>query len=343
MMKKLAVFLALLVLPVIAMADEDREILLTPDGTLYTVERAWSRDYPFVAAQSNSFLLLNERRGEQNIRYIVPGTLADGIHTNPTLAYDAESKTVFVFWQYSHSLMHSELYFSAFSGGNWTPELTFGSARNARSNLRIAVTRKVIVDGPDGESVLPEINVHAVWWEFDSATGKQAARYALVGVEKGQLIPPAETYTLASFGEATNKQTPEPGFNADILKHPALFVTPTQDTVDIVFGNTETNAFHRVTLRPTKPGLDARIRIPVGIKDQPLTGSPRFRTTSSDDRIAAFSGDADRVVFYLRESNAVHYVMYKNGAWAAPQAIALDAQVTSDAAVSAIRRMLNDQ
>ena len=343
MMKKLAVFLALLILPVIATANEDREILLTPDGTLYTVERAWSRDYPFVAAQSNSFLLLNERRGDQYVRYIVPGTLADGIHTNPTLAYDAESKTVFLFWQYSHSLMHSELYFSAFSDGNWTPELTFGSARNARSNLRIAVTRKVTVDGPTGQYVLPEINVHAVWWEYNTATGKQSAQYALVGIEKGQVIPPTETYALSSFGELSPKAEAEPGFNADILKHPALFVTPGQDAVEIIFGNTETNAFRRVTVRPLKPGLDARIRIPVGVKDQPLTGSPRFRNTSSDDRIAAMTGESDRVVFYLRDNAAVHYVMYKNGTWAAPQAISLDSQVTSDAAVSAIRRMLNEQ
>lgn len=339
MMKKLAVLLALLLLPVLAMANDGREILLTPDGTLYTVEQAWARDYPGVAAQSNSFLLLNERRGEQIVRYIVPGTLADGVHTNPTLAYDAESKTVFLFWQHSHTAMHSELYFSALSGGVWTPELTFGSARNPRSNLRIAVTRKVTV----GKSVLPEINVHAVWWEFDASTGKQGARYALVGIENGQMIPPAQTYALSSFGENPAKQSTEPGFNADILKHPALFVTPAQDSVDIVFGNMETNAFHRVTLRPTKPALDARIRIPVGIKDQPLAGSPRFRTTSANDRIAAFNGDADRIVFYLRDEAAVHYVMYKNGAWSSPKAIALDSQVTSDAAVSAIRRMLNDE
>src|SRR5688572_26203319 len=106
MIKKLVLLLALLIVPVAATAAEDGWMLLTAEGTLYTVERAWPRDYPGVAAQSNSFLLLNERRGDQIVRYIVPGTLAAGVHTNPTLAYDSESKTVFLFWQYSHSALH---------------------------------------------------------------------------------------------------------------------------------------------------------------------------------------------------------------------------------------------
>lgn len=341
MIKKLILLLALLIVPVAATAAEDGWMLLTNDGTLYTVERAWPRDFPGVAAQSNSFLLLNERRGDQIVRYIVPGTLAAGVHTNPTLAYDSESKTLFLFWQYSHSAMHSELYLTSFSNGNWTPELTFASARNMRSNLRIAVTRKVTVDGPAGQYLQPEINVHAVWWEFDTSNGKQMARYALLGIENGRIIPPNETYALSSFG-AGPRQAVDAGFNPEVLMHPALF-TSAPDTVDVVFGNLETNAFHRVTLRPMKPGLDARIRIPVGVKEGPLAGSPRLRVNAADDRIAAMNGEGDRVVFYLSEKDSVQYVMYKNGTWAAQQSIALDSQVTSDVAVAAIRKMLNDQ
>jgi hypothetical protein len=341
MSKKLILLLALLIVPVAASAAEDGSMLLTDDGVLYTVERAWPRDFPGVAVQSNSFLLLNERRGDRNVRYIVPGTVTAGVHTNPTLAYDSESKTLFLFWQHSHSAMHSELYFTSFSNGLWSPELTFASARNSRSNLRIAVTRTVTVNGPGGQYLLPEVNVHAVWWEFDTANRQQTARYALLGIENGRVIPPSETYALPQFGTGP-KQNVEPNFDDDILKHPALFTTAS-DTVDVVFGNLDTKAFHRVTLRPTKPGLDARIRIPVGVKDAPLSGSPRFRANSAEDRIAAMNGDGDRIVFYLTDQQAVDYVMYKNGSWAAQQSIALDAQVSSDAAVAAIRKMLNDQ
>lgn len=341
MIKKLILLLALLTISVAATAAEDGWMLLTDDGTLYTVERAWPRDFPGVAAQSNSFLILNERRGDQIVRYIVPGTLTAGVHTNPTLAYDSDSKTVFLFWQSSQTAMHSELYFTSFSGGNWTPELTFATARNSRSNLRIAVTRKVTVNGQGGQYLQPEINVHAVWWEFDTANGRQSARYALLTIENGRVIAPEKTYALAAFGEGP-RQNVEPEFSDDILKHPALFTT-TADTVDIVYGNLETNALHRVTIRPTKPALDARIRIPVGVKDGPLSGSPRFRTNSSDDRLAAMSGEGDRVVFYVSEADSVQYVMYKNGGWSQQQSIALDAQVSSDAAVTAIRKMLNDQ
>lgn len=341
MIKKLILLLALLIVPAVALAGEDGWMLLTDDGTLYTVERAWPKDYPGVAVQSNSFLLLNERRGDQIFRYIVPGTLAAGVHTNPTLAYDSESKTLFLFWQHSHAAMHSELYFTSFSNGAWTQELTFASARNMRSNLRIAVTRRVTVNGQGGQYLLPEINVHAVWWEFDTSSVRQMARYALLGVENGRVIAPEKTYALSEFGEGP-KQLVERGFSDDILKHPAL-VTATADTVDVVFGNLDTNAFHRVTLRPTKPSPDARIRIPVGVKDGPLTGSPRFRANSSDDRLAAMSGDGDRIVFYLAERDSVQYVMYKNGTWTPQQSIALDSQVSSDIAVAAIRKMLNDQ
>ena len=103
MIKKLVVLLALLIVPAVASAADRPEMLLIDDGTLYTVERAWPRDYPGVSAQSNSFLILNERRGDQMTRYIVPGTLAAGVHTNPTLAYDNDSRTVFLFWQYSYT------------------------------------------------------------------------------------------------------------------------------------------------------------------------------------------------------------------------------------------------
>jgi hypothetical protein len=343
MIKKLALLLAFaIVLPAVAYAADDIEMLLIDDGTLYTVERAWPRDYPNVYARSNSFLILSERRGDSITRYLVPGTLEAGVHTNPALAYDNDSKTLFLFWQYSQSAMHSELYFSAFSNGNWSPQLTFGTSHNARSNLRIAVTRKVTVQGPNGQYLQPEVNVHAVWWEFDSPTGREMARYALLSIENGQVLPPTETYTLSSFAEQTAKQQTDAAFNPDILKHPALFAT-TPDTVDVVFGDTDTNAFHRVTLRPLKPELNARIRIPVGVKDTPLTGAPRFRETSTADRISALTGDGNSVVFYLRNEKAVDYVMYKNGSWAAPKSIALDEQVSSEGAVLAIRRMLNEQ
>lgn len=344
MIRKVAVLLLLIALPAVASAAQpERDMLLTPGGTLYTVERVWADDIRGVAVTSNSYLTLSQRQGDEIYRYIVPGTLVNGVHTNPTLAYDNDTDTLFLFWQHSSTALHSELYFTSFSKGNWTPELTFATARNQRSNLRIAVTRKVTIDGPHGQSQQPEVNVHAVWWEFDSPTGKQSARYALLTIENGQVIPPGETYHLSSFASSGVKQESEPGVNADVFKHPALFATPQQDSVDVIFGSVETSSFTRVRIRPSKPSLDARIRIPVGVKDQPLAGSPRFRATAQGERIAAINADPDRVVFYTRNHDAVHYVMYKNGSWTDMRAIALDSQVTSDAAVEAIRRMISQE
>jgi hypothetical protein len=345
MMRKLLLALVLVIMPLTASAEQDREMLLTPDGTLFTIQQMWASDYAFTTA-SNSFLVLSQRRGDDVVDYIVPATLTAGVHRDPALAYDTDSKTLFVFWQHTYTIFSSELSFIAFrNDGTWSDATTFGNPTADNQNLRIAVTRTVEVTDGDKKTLQPEVNVHAVWWEFNSSNRKQSARYALLTIENGAVAVHTEPRDLTSFlaspvSRATAKEANE---DEALLRNPALFTTPTQDAIDVVFGDVESNSLSRVRVRPTKPSLEARIRIPVGVREQNV-GQPRFRSnTDSAERISAINGDPDRVAFYQKDGEAIRYVMYKNEKWTSTQSIALDSQISSEAAVDAIRRLLNEQ
>lgn len=345
MIRKLLLALVLVIMPLAASAaPQDREMLLTPDGTLYTIRPVWASDYAY-ATESTSFLVLSQRRGDQFVDYIVPATLTAGVHRDAALAYDAESKTLFIFWQHIYTILSSELAFIAFrEDGTWSEATTFGNRAANNENLRIAVTRSVEVTDGDKTTLQPEINVHAVWWEFNSSNRKQSARYSMLTIENGTVASHTEPRDLTSFLAPVSKATAKDGNEeTDLLRNPALFTTPTQDAIDVVFGDTDSKSLSRVRVRPTKPSIDARIRIPVGVREQNV-GAPRFRTgANSTERIAAINGDPDRVAFYQRDGEAIRYVMYKNEKWSSTQSIKLDEQISSEAAVEAIRRLLNEQ
>ncbi|MEA2490491.1 MAG: hypothetical protein QOH21_2283 [Acidobacteriota bacterium] len=348
MIKKLVVFLGLLVLPVLASAQMDRDLLLTPDGTMFTVEREWSDSSAAVEPAAMSYLVLTTRRGESIERQIIPATRTSGAHINPALAYDSESQMLFVLWERSLSLTHRELLFCTLGrDGNWSEPVTFAGDSNAyRTNLRIAVTRKVdLVPVDDDPSVVPGISVHAVWWEQDRYHGEESAQYALFSVYNGE-VTGIETRRLTNLLTNLEKRDPQPqpdGFDPEVLRHPALFSLPTSDAVDVVFGDEGTGGFHRLRIRPGKRYSDARVHIPLG-KGESNFPSPGFAHANSEARVGAINGDPDRLAFFVRDGNqTVRYVTYKDAHWSGVQSILLDEQVSAEAAIDAIRRLLNDE
>lgn len=336
MIKKIAVALALLVAPAL-LAQNDREVLLTPGGTLYSIERELAADHPELGTAATSYLVVAERQGEKTVRRIIPGSQTPGNHQNAATAYDPESKTLFIFWQHEINAAESELVFTSLDQyGNWSRTTAFGSSKFRRENLRIAVTRKSEARVGDGSTTLvPDINVHAVWWENDG--GNEGAGYAMLTLEKGR-VTAVDVRDLASYTDSTNVYPADPESNPEILRHPALFETAGHEAVEVVFGSTKTNGFTRLRLKPV---LDGRIRIPVGVKDHGFAG-PVFRATTDGARIGALSGDNDAFVLYYRGKNALNYLMYRDGSWSALRTIPLDDRLTTDMAISAIRQMITE-
>lgn len=343
-MRRLLVVFALLVLPVLATA-QPREALLTPDGTLFTIES--QVDDVASGGRASAHLLLRAQQGSDITTEIVPETLHQGAHIDPAIAYDAETRTLFVFWLRHLGGLASQLMFACRDQhGTWSDAQTFGERFDYRENLRIAVTRKAHEE--DGTTSTGAISVHLAWWEFDTNKGKSSAQYALVTIENGAVQGTPQYLELASFidAPATDAAKPQAPVEAitdeqrNVLKQPLLFAAPTQDSVLVVFGDFASNSMHQVRVFPRNVKAEGRLRVPVGRREGTV-GGPKF-AVASETRIEGIYGSSKSLALFTRSAAKLDYVIMKDGAWTESRVIALDAQVTGDAAVDALRRLLHD-
>jgi len=345
MIKRILVALVLLAAPLLASADAaNRAFLLTNDGTLYTAESAYSEDLGIQSASTQVLVLTT--RTDQNVTTsaIVPETLLGGSHTNPALAYDAVSKSLFIFWQRAISNgMSSDLVFCSYSNGKWSEATSVDSANYHYSrNIQIAVTRKVDqIDEKGDHTTINGLTVHAVWWED---TGRNEwARYAMLSIENG-LLTDIQVADLSLFTNVSRDvAAPQSAdFDNEVLRHPALFEANAHNTVDVVFGDLVTNNMHRVTIAPTlKITAEGRLRVPIGVRDTGL-GAPRF-AAGSNARVSAIAGDNDKLVLYSAGKAGVSYVTYGAGAWSPARTLSVDDKISSEAAVEVLRKMVNSE
>jgi hypothetical protein len=331
-MKKLLVLLALFALPLFAGTAEVREVLLTSGGELYSIA---SEAPPEGTSDATMHLVLTERRGDQSIREIVPATTERGQHVNPLLGYDSETGTLFVFWiQHLGSLYNQLLFVTRDSSGRWSEPTEFGSPYNYRENLRVAMTHKVA--GPDGTSSVG-LSIHATWWEFDTRTALESAQYRMLTIESGHVTDVAEL----DLGQFIDKdRTGAQDIDRTVLKYPMLTTSSTQDSVLLTFGAFETRSFSDVRITP-QIKAEGRLRVPIGKRDSSFS-APRLRMAADSVLEGVFS-DKSTLAFYTTIDNALHYTILKNGQWSEARVIALDEQITSSAAVSALRKMVTEQ
>jgi hypothetical protein len=349
MIKRIAVALALVLLPLAAMAEApDRDLLLTNDGTLYAAESMFAQNAPgIVQTSSTRVLTLTVQNGSSTRSTTVPASLSGGWHVNPALAFDNDSKTLFIFWEsVQQGGLASSLLFCSYQDGRWSEPTALDNADwDLRHNLRIAVTRHVeSVDKAGKVTSVPGLTVHAVWWQENGYA--QWARYAMITIEKGNVassdIPlfNLNTFTPSSHGNGNGNGGPAKTAQ-ELLRHPAIFESAGHDTVDIVFGDVDTKSLHRLTIKPSfQVKDDGRIRIPIGVKN-PEIGAPEAISLDASFPVSALSTGSDNVVYYFGTTQALSYVMYKDGRWSAMRSIALNDRVTRDTAVDAIRRMVS--
>jgi hypothetical protein len=334
-MKKLLVLLALVLLPLFAGA-QDANNLLTPDGTFCMIRQS---DQPTDGNAATTYLVLTTRRGDVTRTAPVPATLTAGVHSNPAMAYDAESGTLYVFWLRYTKILESELLFASLdSRGAWSEATSFGSGFDYRENLKIAVTRKVV---DEKARLQPGITVHATWWETDTHSGSEAAKYAILVLENGR-VAEVNFLDLGEFVAQSEKS--EADLSKDdltILRHPVLTMTERQESVLLTFGSLETLSLHRVRVYPVKPPVtDGRIRIPVGRAEGKMD-APKFGRIAANSSVTAIGGE-ERMAFYTRDGEKLHYVLLRDGQWSEARAITLDDQISAPAAVEAIRRLVNE-
>lgn len=331
-MKKLLTIAVLLLLPLFATARETEHVL-AKDGTLFSIRTQLASETPEVATDATQYLVLDTRRGGEKTSQIIPATMRKGAHGSAAMTYDAESKTLFVFWLHDTSMLSSELLFASLdSSGNWSEATAFGKPFNVRENLRIAVTRKV--HDKAKEKLVPGLSVHAVWWEFDSQRidGLWSAQYALLAIENGQ-VAEVNFFDLSSLVEGEKSDQAQ----ASLLRHPQLFPAANHDGVVVVYGDVTTNRLHKARISPIKS--DGRLRVPVGKREGGFE-APGL-DVAANSTVGSIIGD-DGIAYYVRDGNQVRYVVFRDNAWTDAQSIALDSHVTGPAAVDAIRRLLNE-
>ncbi|HYH08022.1 MAG TPA: hypothetical protein VEK11_13275 [Thermoanaerobaculia bacterium] len=341
-MKKLLPALCLLALPLFA--AQPREALLTHDGKFFTIESRVTND---DGASVSGHLLLRSQQGTDVATEIVPGTLDGASHREPAIAYDAETRTLFVFWLRHESLFSNELMFACRdANGTWSPARTFGDRFDYRENLRIAVTRRV---ADTNGKLLPAaaISVHLSWWEDDS-DGEPGAdeyvAYAMFVIENGTIVGEPQYVKLNQFVKKDDGETEQSDEIVDltVLKQPHLFASSEQDSVLVVFGDVLSKRIHQVRIRPSVPPVaNGRLRVPVG-RNEGSVGTPRF-SKSANGRIEGIYGGSDRMAFFSRDNDRLAYVLLKGTTWSEMRSIALDNEVTGSAAVDALRRLVHEQ
>jgi len=333
-MKRFVLAVALSILSLAAFGQSmDRDVLLTTDGTLYTVDSYFTKPED-TKIFSTRYLTLTTQKDGQSKSETIPATIVGGSHVEPALAYDTESKTLFVFWENAR-VLSSDLLFTTYQNGTWGKVTSLDPVDwDLRRGLRIALTRKTQDTAKDGTKIsIPEITVHAVWWE--QGRESEWGRYAMITLDHGD-VAQISVQNLSKFLSHVDPVIDTPA-DREILRHPAVFESPNHDSVDVVFGEPRSDTMHRVTLTPVVQG---RIRITVP-KDRTLP-TPTA-TIAAVTTVGAISTNGDNIAYYFASDNSVKYLLYSDGAWSDVRSMALSDRLTSDAAVTALRRMLDSE
>jgi hypothetical protein len=335
MIKRLGLILTLCLFAVTAMADpRDRDVLLTSDGTLYTVETAANNSAR--PGESSWYLTLTTQNAGRSQTVAIPASLIGGAHSNPALGYDAESKTLFLLWQQAtNGGLSSNLLFASYNDEQWSEPATLDAVDwDLRRNLKIAVTRLIEAGDREGKRVLlPQLAVHAVWWQ-ESGMGEWA-RYAMLPIERGQVVTSEiQIRALPEFAGLAIERAPLRSMSPnELLRHPAIVTNPTKDSVDVVFGHTQNDSLHRVRIKPVN---DGRLRIPIGVKDANL-GRPKINVNSSGVEAVI---DGENIALYAAEKNAMAFVLFRNGGWSESRSVVINDKLSTATAVSALRDLV---
>ncbi|HEV8436214.1 MAG TPA: hypothetical protein VGR95_22585 [Thermoanaerobaculia bacterium] len=342
MIKRLLILLVALV-PLAAFGQTaDRDVVLTDDGTLYTVESTLAKDVQGLQTTSERVLTLTVQHGsDPSTTAVIPATVNGGWHVYPALAYDTPSKTLFVFWEAAYNtFQNTDLEFCAYHDGQWNAAASLDSAQwAARLNLRIAITRTAEQHNDDGTTTtVPETTVHAVWWEDNG--GAEWARYAMITVLNGA----APAIHVQDLGEFVNGggSAPAASSNAarELLRHPSVTETRTHDSVDVLFGDMNLVTIRRVNIRPTIQG--GRLRVPTGRTGTNIP-APSANVMSSTPVNTLLNGDSVAMYYDGQKANTIDYLLFANGNWSEVRTLTLSDKFSHDSAVAALQKLITAQ
>lgn len=332
-MKRILLFVAVLLFATAAFAGGvDRDVLITADGDVYSISAE------SIEKSENTKLVLSVQRDGETTRSVVPESIDNGVNVRPTLAYDAESKTLLVVWMHMPDATSSELLVASYSNNEWRPAMAIDSKRAQRFNLSVGITHRLQTAVRDGSfEDRPALVLHAAWWEKDGAV--EGARYAVMGIAGGRVYEP-EIHDMSTFvasGDA-KANVDDKQFNTDFLRHVAVLPGPAANAVDVVFAEPKTQSFYRATLVPR---LEVRIHIPVGARPgaPPKLGGPKAFSADWSGRTGTItSADGKTVIFTSETADKLTYITLHNGEWSAIKQFSLK-DISAESAMAALAKL----
>jgi hypothetical protein len=327
-MKRILFAAAIVLIAATAFAAEtaDRDVLITADGTVYSIVAVPSED------GLSSSLSLSVLSGGKMTQSTIPESLT-GVNGFPNLAYDSTAKMLFVVWVRTPDENSSDLLVANYdpSVGRWNAASVIDSGPVKRSNVTIRFTRQVSMlrgdgtYGPTGALIL-----HAAWWQ--KASWGESPNYAVMPLSPG-FDPEPDVHDLTEFVPVHAATQP---VTSDFMRHVALVDGPTPDSVDAIFSDSRTASFYRMTLRPI---AETRVHITVGVKG-PRLGGPKVTSFDWSGRTGTIaSGDGNTVIFTNTTDKKVAWVTWRNGDWLSEQEIGLSDKLPANAALSALAKM----
>lgn len=327
-------------------SQADNELLVAPDGTVYLVEVVSGEQIGDTTGR-RSALNLRITRGEDSEAMLIPASAGEGENSQPALAYDAATETLFILWVRAPQITTSELLLTSYRGGSFgeTTSLDLGVFRY-RENLRVAITKyaqnTVTVDGAEETRKDAILAVHAVWWDTDGWT--ERARYALLQITAGKASVVAIQDLIDVLGGGRN---PEPviapeSFDPRILQFPTVAANPALDRADVVFGDPEMNRMYRLDLVPV--AAHGVLKPPIGIRRGEIP-APVADVIAADSTTTVVPHPLDpaSLMLYTITDGKVQYLVYEGGAWGEAKSITLDGKVTEEVAVEALKRRLAER
>jgi hypothetical protein len=344
-MKKLLLTLILILVAAGAQAQQRvSDVLLTNDGTLFTIASAtrvevehdtgYSLDTP-----STSVLRLSIQRDGETSTILVPASLNGGSHIAPTLAWDDSDKRLYIFWQRMPSIGATELLFASYKDGSWSEVEAFdGGSWRTRFNLQVTITRFVSTRMDDGTvQPRPVLIAHAIWWE--QFGDHEAARYAMLELEQGS-VRSVKIFDLATFITRDSGYYELPAdYDRSIFRTPFLFEMPDSDSIEVLFANWYTNRYQLVNIRPISDEANGVLHIPIGVTRDEFEPAP-IHVSDTQSALKAIRPNAasGSIIVYSHDGDTIDYCELRAGRWTKPAQLKLGSTTTLDTAIEALRR-----
>jgi hypothetical protein len=332
-----------------APALAEQKSLLTPDGTVFTVQSGpYGVLEPQGTAANPTDYVIEWRSTTQNgltQSGLIPGTNSSDVKDQFDLAYDSYSRSLFLVWNDRFMLLNN-IQFAVLQNGIWTQsQLLPSGVFTFASNPKILITHQVIqtADANGIETDYPRSIVSIVWWE-DSVHPR--ARYAPIFIEHDGIdLSAVQIYDLPDFIGSPEADS-NPVFNHEIYKNPALQSDGLTSMILATFADAATGKLQTLHLNfPTdlrsmggSPTAQGRGHVIVIFNHHtwPLPGS----VPPDPDRIGTVLGGNYRpTLFWQNDDGSLQFSSYGDQGWSDPRTVPLSPALDAEKAIMLIRAM----